>query len=532
MKTFHRSKSYINLKQMKTILTIALDALSIDYTETYTDKIYAVNPDKENFLGLYSMLTHYGICTKSLRLEELSNVSALKVPFVTERAGIFIVVNRIFDEMVSYEDKNGKYKISIDRFLDGWDGNIMLLRKTSSSSEPDYRIHRRTLLFNHLMLIASVLAFVFIIATCLIINGSIIEKGIVPLLFLDILGLGVCYLLVRKQLRLSTPLGDKICSAFGQRGCDSVLSSPSSTVLGTIKLSEIGFGYFLGDIILLSILPFVGTVPFLFSILCLPITLWSIGYQALILKRWCPLCLCVILVLWLKSSFVMIFSLLNGLESVESWSISSSILLLAVLIVHYVSKIEEHRFIAVENALRLNSLKSDEDVFRTLLHKQPYYEVSDKDSTIVFGNKDSDLCITVLTNPHCNPCARMHRSIQRLLISAPNIKVRYIFTSFNKSLQKSDRYLVGLYFYEGQERAKDYYDNWFEQARYDFPATIAEKDYSTISDAVDEELSHHYYWKTRMKIRGTPTVLLNGYKLPDSYLVEDLYAMELFNVIS
>lgn len=517
---------------MKTILKIALDALGVDYTETYADKIYAENPNKDNFLGLYSMLTHYGICTKCLRLEDFSITGALKVPFVTERGGVFIVVNRIIDNVVSYEDKNGKYELSIDRFLDGWDGNVMLLRITSSSSEPDYRIHHRNQLFNHLMCVIFVLAYVFILSACYIINGSILAKGFASLLFLDILGIGVCYLLVRKQLRLNTPLGDKICSALGQRGCDSVLNSPSSTILGIIKLSEIGLGYFLGDTILLSILPFIGTVPYLFTILCLPFTFWSIGYQALVVKRWCPLCLCVLLILWVKSSIIMIYSMLNGLESVGPWGISSGILLLTVMIVHCVSKKEEYRSIAVDNMLRLNTLKSDEDVFHTVLHKQPYYEVSDKDSTIVFGNKDSNICITVLTNPHCNPCARMHRSIQRLLISAPNIKVRYIFTSFYESLKESDRYLVGLYFYEGQERAKDYYDNWFEHARHDFQAMIAEKDYSTLSDAIDEELTHHYSWKTRMKIHGTPTVLLNGYKLPDFYLVDDLYTMELFNVIS
>ncbi|MBR1434767.1 MAG: thioredoxin domain-containing protein, partial [Bacteroidales bacterium] len=489
------------------------------------------NPDKDNFLGLFSMFTQYGICAKCLRLEDFSKASSLKVPFVTERAGIFIVVNKMSDDVVLYEAPDGKYEKSMDRFLDGWDVNVMSLRITPSSSEPDYRIHHRDQLFNHLMLIVSALAFVSLLASCYIDNGTIIEKGITPLLLLDILGIGVCYMLVRKQLKLNTPLGDKICSAFGQKGCDSVLNSPSSAVLGTVTLSEIGLGYFFGDILLLSIFPYVGTVPFLFTILSLPLTFWSIGYQALKVKRWCPLCLCVILVLWIKASLVMICSLLNGFESVGSWGVSSAILLLAVLIVHHVSKEEENKSIAVDNARWFNSIKSEEDVLRTILHKQPYYEVSDKDSTIVFGNKDSDVCVTVLTNPHCNPCARMHKTIQRLLMSAPNIKVRYIFTSFYESLKESDRYLVGLYLYEGQERAKDYYDKWFEQARHDFKSTIAEKDYSTISDAVDEELTHHYSWKARMKISGTPTILLNGYKLPDSYSVEDLYAMELVNVV-
>ena len=67
----------------------------------------------------------------------------------------------------------------------------------------------------------------------------------------------------------------------------------------------------------------------------------------------------------------------------------------------------------------LNSIKADEDVFAALLKKQPYYDTSDCPSIIRFGNPDSPLQLTILTNPYCNPCSRMHQRIDRL-------KARYL----------------------------------------------------------------------------------------------------------
>lgn len=42
------------------------------------------------------------------------------------------------------------------------------------------------------------------------------------------------------------------------------------------------------------------------------------------------------------------------------------------------------------------------------------------------------------------------------------------------------------------------------------------------NEAVTEEFNLHKAWIKRSQFRATPTVLVNGYKLPINYKIEDL----------
>jgi protein-disulfide isomerase len=39
---------------------------------------------------------------------------------------------------------------------------------------------------------------------------------------------------------------------------------------------------------------------------------------------------------------------------------------------------------------------------------------------------------------------------------------------------------------------------------------------------IETEFQKHEAWKEKTQLRATPTVLVNGYKLPDNYKIEDL----------
>lgn len=64
-----------------------------------------------------------------------------------------------------------------------------------------------------------------------------------------------------------------------------------------------------------------------------------------------------------------------------------------------------------EKALKYtyNNLKFSEGVFATLLHGQQSANIELGSSAIIFGNPDAQIRITIYSNPHCNPCARMHK---------------------------------------------------------------------------------------------------------------------------
>jgi len=51
-------------------------------------------------------------------------------------------------------------------------------------------------------------------------------------------------------------------------------------------------------------------------------------------------------------------------------------------------------------------------------------------------------------------------------------------------------------------------------------------------DLVEIEFQKHEFWRMKNQIRATPTVLVNGYLLPEIYNIEDLQHFTEFNVLS
>ena len=47
---------------------------------------------------------------------------------------------------------------------------------------------------------------------------------------------------------------------------------------------------------------------------------------------------------------------------------------------------------------------------------------------------------------------------------------------------------------------------------------------------VEVEFQRHEKWKEKTQLRSTPTIVVNGYKLPDNYKIEDLRYFTVLNV--
>ena len=168
----------------------------------------------------------------------------------------------------------------------------------------------------------------------------------------------------------------------------------------------------------------------------------------------------------------------------------------------------------------INSIKSTDEVFVALLKKQPYYEVSRETSQILYGNPDAENLITVLTNPHCNPCAMMHKRIIKLLADNNNFCVQYVFSAFDESLESSNHFLVSAYINKHSEW-EGIINAWFEHGKYNKEFFLKSYDINITQEIIDETKRHNE-WILKNNLMSTPLVLINGYKLPDNYMVEDL----------
>lgn len=171
---------------------------------------------------------------------------------------------------------------------------------------------------------------------------------------------------------------------------------------------------------------------------------------------------------------------------------------------------------------KLNSLKANKDVFNALLQKGEKYPVDQSVSSVCWGNKEAWDTITVITNPHCDPCAALHRKLDRLLEKGRDkFCIRYVFTSFNEPLSISAKFLIYSYLKHDEATFLAILDKWYEEGKYRKESFFREYGFEP-DRQVDEEYARHYDFVMKNKIRSTPTILFNGHKKPDEYMLEDL----------
>ena len=131
--------------------------------------------------------------------------------------------------------------------------------------------------------------------------------------------------------------------------------------------------------------------------------------------------------------------------------------------------------------------------------------------------------ITILSNPHCNPCAKMHKRVESLLKDhGDKLCVQYIFTSFNEELEESNRFLIASYLQQDTQTAQTVFQQWFDGEKDNAKDYISTITLDLFIKETEMEMKRHRQWRNRAGITATPTILVNGYLLPDGYEIEDL----------
>jgi glutaredoxin len=468
------------------------------------------------------MLSDYNIENLGVKISDKADIFSIEPPFIAHIGNDFVIVEKISEKEIGFIQSGKHITVSIEEFNKMWAGNLLIAETTKSSQEPEYKKYKKEELFQNSQKMAILSIVSFLLFFAFILNKSYLNIGAVLLFILSALGAYIGYLLVLKQLHIRSDYADKICSLFKQNDCNNILESKVAKLFGVIGWSEVGFGYFAANLIIISFLPALIPCLAIINSVCLPYSFWSVWYQKFKAKQWCPLCLVVLSLLWgifLTNFFtgLIVFSAITFQGLLIAGGIYLTFVLSANISVPIISK-----SLGIENIrYEINSIKANEEVFAALLKKQPRYEVDKSHSQLLMGNPDSDLLVTVFSNPHCNPCSRMHERINNLLKQNSNICVQYILSSFNKELEVSNRYLIGA-FQQKNDEAKRIYDEWFASGKNQKERFFENNPIDMNCADIEKEFALQESWKERAGLRATPTILVNGYKLPDNYKIEDL----------
>ncbi len=505
------------------IFTTFLDLLEVKYTDSFSRQYFNEHPHKYNLFGLSSMLSDYGIENVGVKISDRKKICTIEPPFIAHTGNDFAVVEKIGNDNIRFIEGNKRIEIQLSEFFKMWTGYTLIAEPDKTSKEPDYEVHFRKELFHKLRKIATLSILILLFAFAFISNKNHLHSGVVLLLAINSIGVYIGYLLVLKQLHIQSNYADKLCSLFKYNDCNNILESDAAKFFGVIGWSEVGLGYFISNVIILCFLPSLIPSLLLINIFCLPYSFWSIWYQKFKAKQWCPLCLVVMLLLWSIFITGVGFRYFN-LSAVNPWELITTgcIYVIAILIINMIIPVLARSLNMENSQYEINSIKADEDVFRTLLMKQPRYEVSKKTSQILLGDSHANLLITVFSNPHCNPCSKMHGRVNELLKKNKDVCVQYIFSSFSKELEISNKYLIGAYF-QKNGGVQNIYDQWFDKGKFNKEKFFDQYPVDTNMLEVIREFDLHEQWKERSGLRATPTILVNGYKLPDNFKIEDMH---------
>ncbi|WP_373810682.1 vitamin K epoxide reductase family protein [Porphyromonas macacae] len=507
------------------IFVSLLKHLHIPHTINFSNKYYNEHPNKYNLLGLSSMLSFYGIENSGVSVTDKNDIKKLDCPFIAHVGNGFALVKSVDNDKVFYFDENihKNTSIPIDDFKNIWTGYSLIVEPNEKSQEPEYKKNRRKELINNLKILILVISFFFIVISFFIQNIKINSLTLrISVLVLSIIGSCICLLLVLKKLNLHRNYVDKICSSFMQNDCNNVLESKGSSFLGILEWDEVGLGFFISNVIVICLNPYLMDYLIVINFIGFPYTLWSLWYQKFKIRQWCPLCLFVIFSLLCIYIVCLFYHEWSFPFHFADFFLVSSIYLVFILSISLFIPIFQNSMEITNVKYEINHIKFDEYVFGVLLNKQPYYKGIESYSQILLGNRFSKNMITILINPHCTPCAKIHKQLNSLLERKSNVCIQYIFSSSYESLDISQKFLIATYL---QEKSKtiEVYDEWFEYGKLDKEKFF--KKYATIDiddNRVLQEYSLHKQWIAESHLNVTPTILFNGHKLPDNYSIEDL----------
>ncbi|AXT19835.1 hypothetical protein D1817_08060 [Flavobacteriaceae bacterium] len=492
------------------------------------------HPSYPSLHSITGVLDHFNIDNIALDVpinqETLSQLPNCFLAQIKDESGMsFVIVNNNNEVYNLISGDKKKQNVSSSEFLEKFTGIIVAVEKTEGIElkKNDTSKVNTILISLSLMLLAGLFIKV----------SSSLSTAVYFLL--SAIGVYISRAIIKQELGEQSLLGDAFCSQSTNTGnsCNSVLSSKGAQ-FGRYKLSDFSMIYFIGlllSTLLLTLIASSLTIVFIFSLIAIPVTLYSIYYQYAVVKQWCFLCLSVTAVLWIQAALILSLNYnsivlsnitLNALL-VSSFSFLSVFTIWNILSPN-IKLIKELK----ESKIKYFKFKRDYSLFEALLNKSTVVDTTITGaSEVVFGNPEAPLNITLITSPFCGHCKPVHTLIEQVLkkhSEEVQIHIRFSTHQDNTPLINITSRLLELYHTESKakclEAMHDIYggltsEQWFNK----WGETNNRAPYLNTLKLASE-------WCKDKNINFTPEILINGRSFPKEYerseliyFIEDLY---------
>lgn len=509
----------------------------IPVTRSALKKELEEHPYYPSLYSLSQVFTRFGVENEAFEVDA-DKFADFEPPFFAyytqEGSGkFFVLVTKVTETGITYIPDSGKtVTVPREEFLNNFQQVIFAAEKHPESGEKEYaaslkieRAERNKQYFKYtgLALLAVLLFGQFFYAL-----GSFSWPALIISLT-KLAGIAVTILL------LGYEIGDKsnsfvknICSSGRQFNCDAVINSKASRVLG-FSWGEVGFFYFSATLIFLLApgLAFAEKLPFLAgaSLLAAPYTVFSIYYQWRVVKQWCPLCLMVQGVLAIECVWGILYFTAPGSITLATPAAVIAAMIATALLVPIVAwqlirpSLEKARSSTIYRQAYAR-LQHHPDVIKSLIGQQDAAPGGWENIGITLGNAAAPNTIIKVCNPYCGPCARAHTVMEELVNHNKDVKVKIIFTTTNSEHDRGApvvRHLLAIQEKGREDVLENALDDWYLAEKKNYETFSAKYPMNGTLQTQDEKIEEMSTWCKKAGIHYTPTIYVNGRRLPEDY---------------
>ncbi|HEY1054516.1 MAG TPA: vitamin K epoxide reductase family protein, partial [Emticicia sp.] len=394
-----------------------LKSIGAKVTEETVEETLRNHPHYPSLLATSDALNEWHIENASLRIkpEQLTEIPTPFLTYLALNGGSFVVVKSIKENTIEWLSSDKKaIKENLVDFIKKWSGVILVAEINENSGEEDYQKNRRKEFLSGfrfpLFLLALLATFINVFY-----HTFSNDWHYNTLLVTKLLGTFISSILLWQSIDKNNPFIQKLCQFNTKTNCNSILNSSVAQITPWLSWSEVGFFYFAGGFVSLLIVPASFPLFQILASLAIIYTCWSIYYQGFIAKQWCILCLLVQGVICIEFFISLPVSFPSLLKELNTFSFNNSLTVLQgflapALVWIFLKPI-------LQKSQQTNKLKNDvrkfknnPDFFLNQLHTQPEMPfISKVLDPVVIGHSKALYTITIVTNPFCQPCAKVHK---------------------------------------------------------------------------------------------------------------------------
>lgn len=468
-----------------------LNDLNVRYTVPYAQHLFESRPDANSLYGIKKMLETFGISITAVMAEDADGIS---YPCVCVYKGLARVLKN------APKDK----EVLVGK-------PVLVINDMGAAREPDYLKHKVQMVLGYGMPYVAVAAAVFLMVASFFAAGNIQES------YMEIWHKGILLLLNALGIFFSWRTVAKECSGT----CLEVLESAASKLFGIYSLGVIGLSYFIGSLIIALFIPSLAPTTALISCAALVMPLWSISYQAFVVRSWCKNCLGVQGVVVLTFIAELLFRQidihqLHCFESFEAVSLYILIFFICDRVYNIVQREKSYPQDLIPGYL---NLMKDEATRKALINGGKKHDTGGA-STIVIQNPDAEQEMLFVISPFCGHCKELFAKLKEMIAVGKLAEYRIVllFPPEPAALPVYGSF-IAEYQLHGPEAAMELMDKWYHSLKIGKFRKIYSKYPKT--GMVQAEIDRQKKWYGLQDFHGTPVMLVNSHEL-SSHLLEGI----------